>query len=68
MASHASWVIWDYCTVNIADFVSEFFEVPALKVKIERTKATIVRTSMPISSGICEVKGPVIRIVSDKVI
>jgi hypothetical protein len=64
-------VTWDHCTVNIAECLSRFVEGPAVKVRIERTKATIVRTSMPISSGICEVKGPVIRIVkfvSDKVI
>lgn len=45
--------------------MSEPVEVPANKARRERTKDTIVRTSMPISSGSCEVKGPVIRSVSD---
>jgi hypothetical protein len=35
---------------------------------MERTKVTIIRTSMPISSGSCEVKGPVIRNVNNEVI
>ena len=35
---------------------------------MERTKVTIIRTSMPISSGSCEVKGPVIHNVNNEVI
>lgn len=59
---------WDYCTVIIADCLSEPVEVPANKARRERTNDTLVRTSMPISSGSCEVKGPVIRIVSSELI
>ena len=68
MASLIDWVTRDYSTVIIADCLSEPVEVPANNVRMERTKVTIMRTSMPISSGSCEVKGPVIRIVSDEVI
>jgi hypothetical protein len=61
-------VTWDYCTVIIADCLSEPVEVPANKAKRERTNDTLVRTSMPISSGSCEVKSPVIRVVSSELI
>jgi hypothetical protein len=68
MVCHVYDDFWGHCTVSIADCLSGFVEVPASKTRMERMKATIVRTSIPISSGICEVKGPFIRIVSDKVI
>ncbi len=51
----------------MADCLSECAEVPASKVRRERIRAMIVRISTPISSGICEAKGPVVRIMSNKV-
>ncbi len=53
-------------TVKMADYLSEFAEVPASKVRRERMKAMIVRISTPISSGICDLKGPVVRIMKNK--
>jgi hypothetical protein len=49
--------------VRIADCPWYFVELPADKARMERTNETTIRTSIPISSGICEVKGPFIRIV-----
>lgn len=68
MAGHEYQATWDHCTVSIADCLSEFGEVPANRARMERMKATIVRTSMLVSSAIDEVKGRVMCIVSDEVI
>jgi hypothetical protein len=56
----------DDSTVRIADCSIEFVELPADNARMGRTKETIIRTSILISSGTWDVEGPVIRIVNDK--